>query len=75
MDDATDVGEVPVGGVAILARVLAQRGKEEAVLEGGATDREGSEELGRAAELRARGRLLGGSEVRNAASGLDGDGF
>lgn len=75
LDDATQVCEVPVVGVAILGRVLAQRREEEAVLEGGATDGEGSEELGRAAELRARGRLLCGSEVRDAASGLDGDGF
>jgi hypothetical protein len=34
LDDAAQVGEMPVGEVAVLGRVLAERREEDAVLEG-----------------------------------------
>lgn len=40
--------EVPVGEVAVVGRVLAERREEDAVLEGYGAEGEGSEELGNA---------------------------
>ena len=46
LNDAAQVGKVPVGEVAVLGRVLAERREEEAILEGYGAEGEGSEELG-----------------------------
>jgi hypothetical protein len=48
LDNAAKMCEVPVGEVAVVGRVLAERREEDAVLEGYGAKGEGSEELGNA---------------------------
>ena len=48
LENAAQVREVPVGEVAVVGRVLAERREEDAVLEGYGAEGEGSEELGNA---------------------------